>query len=150
MRLSKSCGMKAVLALGFAVLLFGCRGEGLDTERVTGRVLLDGRPLAHGTVTFVPEQGRAATGEIREDGTFRLSTYGRGDGATIGPHKVGVTCTEEVVEDRGTGDSLDAGLMPAATRSLIPRRYTRPDTSGLTFEVEPGKTNEVVLELSSR
>jgi hypothetical protein len=36
-----------------------------------------------------------------------------------------------------------------ASKSLIPEKYINPQTSGLSIEVTPGKTNEVVLELSS-
>ena len=47
-------------------------------------------PLTSGTVRFVPDAGRAASGTIESDGTYRLGTYSRSDGALIGTHKVAI------------------------------------------------------------
>src|SRR5262245_39545204 len=78
----------ATCAFAALSLIAGCRNaHELDTAPVTGNVLLNGKPLTSGTVTFVPPKGRVANGEIRSDGSFELSTYRAGDGAIVGPHK---------------------------------------------------------------
>src|SRR4051794_24814243 len=82
----------APLAAAFiSVTLAGCGHSGeLETATVSGVVRLDGKPITTGTVTFVPQHGRAATGSIRNDGTFVLSTYGSGDGAIVGKNKAAI------------------------------------------------------------
>ena len=141
----------AIAALAVCCLVAaGCGSDGLETAEVTGTVSLDGEPLSHGTVTFTPEKGRAATGAIQSDGTFTLSTYKNGDGAVVGEHKIAVTCAEKIGDDQqGEPQSLDAGMF-ARTRTLIPAKYTDYSTSGLTFDVKDGEENEVTLELSGR
>jgi hypothetical protein len=63
--------------------------------RVQGKVTYKGEPLKYGTVSFVPDaskgtDGPIATGTIKEDGTYILSTDEGGDGALVGHHKVSV------------------------------------------------------------
>lgn len=113
----------------------------LPLADVEGRVLIDGRPLEQGQVLFVPEKGRGAHASIAPDGTFTLSTYGDGDGAIVGPHRVSVSSRST------TGD--DPNNIDAPKISHIPERYSNPATSGLTFQVESDKTNEPIFELSS-
>jgi hypothetical protein len=68
------------------------------TAPVQGTVTLNDKPVTGGVVTFSPiatgagavHAGKAASGEIKEDGTYSLSTYSTGDGAIPGPHKVSV------------------------------------------------------------
>jgi hypothetical protein len=112
--------------------------------KVTGKVTLDGKPLARGTVTFAPDNARgttgpAAVGQIGADGKYELTTdrSGRGgDGAVIGFHRISVQSREDV----------EAGQL---AKSLIPAAYEDPDRSGLTAEVKAGQANEVNLELHS-
>ena len=82
-----------------ALALIACSGCGEDgkaapvsTVPVKGMVRYKGRPLTRGVIQFEPASiGREASGEIQPDGTFTLSTYGTGDGAVLGPHRVAVT-----------------------------------------------------------
>lgn len=77
----------------------GC-GSGLKefpTAKASGKVLCEGVPVPHARVLFEPiandkqaNSGKAAMGEVSEDGTFVLSTYGNGDGAVVGRHRVKV------------------------------------------------------------
>jgi len=126
-----------------SLTLLGCgRGHELPTAPVTGKILVDGRPVAKGQVIFAPEGGRAATGILQPDGTFTLSTYRPNDGAVLGKHTVTVISAEPV---EGAAEGIDAEM-----RWLVPRRYSDPGTSGLTFEVTPGGPNRAVLELTTR
>src|SRR5690348_7516913 len=80
----------AVLAM-LLCQLGGCKNANeLETAPASGKVLLDGKPLSRGTVTFVPPRGRVANGDIQSDGTFKLSTYRSNDGAIVGKHKATV------------------------------------------------------------
>ena len=126
------CCVLSVLAF-----LSGCGSLEFPLAKVRGKVLCDGAPLAWGEVIFTPrpaeggtpqlETGKAATGQIGEDGQFELSTYAEGDGAIVGRHEVQV---------------LPSGL----------RGENEPfpcmTTGGYFVEVTEGD-NELTLELSS-
>ena len=127
----------ALLAVCLAAT--GCkRGGDFPTAAVSGKVLRRGEPLDHGTVMFVPDRGRPATGAIGSDGSFQLSTYGSSDGAIVGHHRVQVICQEKSRPHRGGEDSPGA--------SLIPAKYTSYVTSGLAFDVAPGN-NSFAIQL---
>src|SRR5215208_2110008 len=80
----------AILLLTSA--LVGCSSKS-PLARVQGKVLLDGKPLATGSIVTLPEDGRGARGTIT-NGQFELSTLGNNDGALIGTHKVSVSAHE--------------------------------------------------------
>lgn len=121
-----------------AVGTVGC-GDGLPSVTpVEGKVLLNGKPFTTGRVMTMPDAGRGAGGEIRPDGTFVLTTFNDGDGALPGIHKAAVRAYEN---PNVTDPEADLG------KSLVPKRYTNPITSGLTIEVKPEGENAPVLEL---
>jgi len=91
--LTKSLGLVAI-----AVALAGC-GEGGDfsVAPVTGVVQCNGQPVPGGLIFFEPKQtgdsavvGKVGLGIIDESGNFTVSTYGDGDGAVVGLHRVKV------------------------------------------------------------
>lgn len=126
-----------------ALVLVGCGDDSLAP--VSGVVLLDGEPLPRGTVRFTPSSGRGASGEIRSDGTFTLGTYGESDGALIGWHKVAVIAYEPA---QGGGDGRpDMTQSSPEINYLAPKRYMSPESSGLRYEVTPGR-NHAELKLT--
>ena len=132
---------KALAAVMILVALCGCGGGGNGLAEVTGQVLLDGKPLTVGTVITLPDHGRGAQGAIDSQGRFTLDSGELGSGASVGVHRVAVAAYEGPAEFNPEGPPR---------KSLVPRHYTNPETSGLVIDVEPGKVNEVVLELSSK
>lgn len=127
-------------------LLCGCGGGNqLDTVVVRGTVMYQGKPLPYGTISFQPQAGPPAMGKIQPDGSFTLSTYGDGDGAIVGPHKVLVSAT---AIDAGTAPEADASTEMRAAQSVIPTKYSSFSTSGLTADVEAGKENQFTFELT--
>ncbi|MDZ7619607.1 MAG: hypothetical protein U1E05_21620 [Patescibacteria group bacterium] len=114
----------------------GCGAR--DVAHVKGSVSYQQQPLGHGRVVFHPEAGRPAFGEIGPDGTFTLTTRDPRDGALVGNHRVTVHCDQ-------ASDPTDAF---SDRDSLVPARYQKPETSGLTAQVEPG-TNTFHFELSN-
>ena len=114
----------------------GCDGGTPLTAPTQGVVELDGTPLTHGTIRFVPKGGRSGHGIIQSDGTFSVSTFGDGDGALIGANNISVVSWEG-----STGETLDGGRYTAPTKSLIPSEFNRPHTSGLKYEVVDGENN---------
>jgi hypothetical protein len=128
-------------AVVLALVAFACAGCGSKSPvaRVNGKVLLEDKPLASGFVVTLPQSGRGAKGTIT-DGEFELSTFGNGDGALIGTHKVAVVANEP---SKGTDTEAAPGKL------LVPQRYTNPETSKLTIEVKAGEVNTPTLTLTN-
>ena len=107
----------------------GCGGEPdvLPAVPVSGTLAVEGKPVAKGAIHFHPQKGHTANG-IVEDGKFTLSTYKEGDGAVVGKHRVAVEVNEEVPTKDGD----------TTTRSLIAKKYSSPDSSGIELEI-PGR-----------
>lgn len=107
-----------------------------------GTVTLDGAPLRGGQLTAWPEREGVprSVGFIGQDGEFILRVDIGGafqEEAFVGRHRVSVV---QFAQQQG----------PSAPRMTTPAKYSSPDTSGLTIEVDrdPAKNN-VVLNLLS-
>jgi hypothetical protein len=117
-----------------AVLVAGIvRAEKPDPTpaAVSGKVNLDGKPLAGATVTFNPvdKGGKAAIGKTDEEGNYVLKT-GTTAGALPGKYRVTIS-------------------VKLATRERIPAQYSDPDKTALTVEVT-AKDNQLNFELASK
>ncbi len=141
-RLSEGCSRGSLNALlqasplGVALLcgwLSGCSSSQLGV--VHGAVTYDGQPLEHGRILFLPDEGRSAFGDI-DRGKYTLTTYKPGDGALIGTHHI-------IVQSDVLSDPHDAF---SDRTPLIPERYGKAETSGLTAEVKPGR-NQLDFDL---
>ncbi len=132
----------AMLAAGG---LGGCGGcDQLPTGPVEGKVFYKGEPLKFGSVLFQPEAGPPGRGQIQPDGSFVISTYGNGDGAILGPNKVRITCSE--TQDPNYQQVPTEGEM-AVGKSLIPKKYTRAETSKIEVIVKE-KNDPLTFELT--
>jgi hypothetical protein len=138
---------------GFCVLLGGC---GPATVRpkvapVSGKVTQKGKPLTGGEVMFTHsggpegEAGHVATGQIEEDGSYRLTTFNTGDGAVLGKHKVTVVA-RETADLRKMNEMKNGTIAYKLPKSLVPPKYTKVDSTPLTYTVED-KSNEIDIEL---
>jgi hypothetical protein len=132
-----NCWHLAVCALCSALLaslvLTGCGG---GTSSVSGKLTLDGEPLARTenvsvTIMFYPESGSGAPAAALADeaGGYVLST-GSQQGLAPGNYVVTLSATEFT-------PPAVAGGMPG-NRVLTPARYANPKQSGLRAEVKPG------------
>jgi len=112
----------------------GCTQDGEPhpkTIAVKGRVTYLGRPLERGTISFLPDDGWPAIGEIQTDGSYSLSTFDKGDGAVLGHHRVAVSSSDG-----------DPTVMPGSPgykppKELVPKKYTAAESSGLEATVGP-------------
>jgi hypothetical protein len=135
-------------ALGLLVMpITGCGRPLPETAKVAGHVTLDGQPVTQGTIMFIPELGRPATGTIGPEG-YELTTFEPGDGAILGRHTDTIAATETVGGDipASFADEIKSkGQRAGELRYLIPRKYSDRATSGLTAEIkaqpEPNKIN---------
>lgn len=115
--------------LAIVPLLSGC-GSGPRLYPVTGKVTLDGAPVAGAAVTFVPDPAKGntlkiiATGQSGPDGTFTLKTEGDA-GAPAGWYQVSVMT-------RMSG--MMTGSADARAQAINPR-FEQAATSGIAVEV---------------
>ena len=136
-RLARACAAALLLAT-----CGGCGQQGLPVAPTSGKVTIDGRDVPQGSVIFIPAKGRSATGTIRPDGTFTLTTYRPNDGALLGLHQVAISGAE-------VGEDFDPRKLEQSVKWLVPPRYRDPTTSGLSFEVAEGRENFAEFKLSS-
>lgn len=132
-------------------LLAGC-GSGIEVAPVTGHVTLDGQPVTRGEITFFPAEGPPALGAIQADGVYAVSTAGAGEGAVPGHHLVTIMATEMTGIPPGRDEMHPAqqhkSVQAAKMVWLVPQKYSRPQTSGLTADVKAGQ-NTIDFKLSS-
>ena len=152
-------------ALSAAVALVlagsGCGGsDGPELIPAGGVVHYQGKPLAGARVTFIPDkEGSVAMSTTDSQGRFELKT-GTESGVAAGPSKVTVSMMETGAETGLSKDmtpedmqalamsgKLDA-MLKQQERSLIPKKYGRPETSGLSYEVKQGEENQFTIELN--
>jgi hypothetical protein len=101
---------------------------------VEGELSFDGQPIPGALIVFHPTDAALVDkvppprATVREDGTFKLTTYTADDGAPVGEYKVTVEWRKLVDKD---GD-VKAGP------NVLPERYTRPNTSDLAAKVIEG------------
>jgi hypothetical protein len=106
-------------------VLAGCGEDRPTLTPVRGQVFYRGAPLTGGTIVFTPDADRGnhgplALAEIQPDGTYTLRTSQEA-GAVPGWHRVSV-----------------AGPTSAPA---LPRKYSDPERSGESREVQPGGVN---------
>jgi hypothetical protein len=128
--------------------VLGC-SQSSDNATVQGTVTIDGVLASRGTVSFHPvSEGPVAVGQIHKDGSYALRT---GAGNTVDPDAAKVAAGEYVVTVMVMGDSPDTqpkddGSPPVAGPRLTAVKYANKQTSGLKFNVKPGR-NVFALEL---
>ncbi len=148
MRLSNSRWGNVSLPVLLTSLLFfsGCGGgDSFELAAVSGKVTMDGKPLAGVTVTYQPiaqdkkNPGAGSFGKTNEQGEFTLELITTGEaGAAVGSHQVSITTPAP--EDSGDSDVNDFA-------DPIPARYNSQTT--LTAEVKEGGTDKADFKLTS-
>lgn len=128
------------LGLAASVFLAGCGGaDGPPLGAVSGRVTLDGQPLANAVVKFQPAdaEGTYSAGRTDENGYYQLRFTRDRNGALVGSHRVSVsTAAPDAEDDHGN---------PRPVPERIPVQYNVEST--LVHEVEAG-SNDIDLDLS--
>ena len=124
-----------------AVLAVGCAPDPVrvPVAPTHGHVTVDGQPIEHGYVIFIPNGDRGNTGPPARSaitpgtkGGFVLSTYDDYDGAAIGWHRVCVHMFDSPDED---------------SPELLPPRFNL--ATRLSAYVAPGKENLLTFRLET-
>ena len=134
------------LLVCLCIFAVGCGNpHELEVAPVQGTITYEGKPVTQGFVVFVPQKGKRATSPIDSTGHFSLSTYAENDGAIVGSHKVGIVAFENM-EQYYLAQYSDTGnyKMPP---EIIPKKFGDPFSSGLTFAVESGSSNQADFAL---
>lgn len=136
-----------VVSLAFA----GCGGgsaDGLDRKAVSGKVTLDGAPLAKGVISFDPADGSAGAapaGGVIDGGTYSIAAA---DGPTPGKYKVSIRSAGSTEAPK----AIEApGAPPRAKKGAtdpIPKKYNAE--SELTATVGPGGSTTADFELTTK
>jgi hypothetical protein len=148
--------MRARWLLGFMVLfVLGCGGGGSKKlAPVSGRVTLDGKPLANAVVIFQPiaekgsvEGGVSSKGTTNENGEFTLTAENGSTGAAVGQHRVSFSS-----QSQGVADNSDARKRSGPPMvDKIPRKYDWPEgKEAKSFDVPSGGTDKANFDLTSR
>jgi hypothetical protein len=114
---------------GLLVLATGCGRK--DWGYLSGTVKLNGQPVGPGSIEFQPTDAvrAGAMASFGEDGNYSVFSSGRKEGAHTGEYKVVISGGEEFGLE-------DSGPKP---KSIIPARYSNPDTTDLKVTIEAGK-----------
>ena len=141
--------MRTVLILLLAALpLIGCGQKSLfPIEPVEGTVTLDGVPLEGATVNFTPANegdGMSAVGLTNAQGLYKLTAFSGGlpeKGTMVGNYTVTIVLDRRARETTPEDDRIleQGGSIYIPIVHVVPRRYNRLETSGLTAEVVKGK-----------
>jgi hypothetical protein len=123
------------------VPLLGCGGRGpKPVYPVTGEVFYQGKEPCAGALVVLHPAGAATAVDrpnatVREDGTFRLSTFAEGDGAPAGEYGVTIVWPRRAAA-KGFGDLAQRRAVP----DRLGGRYADPKNPRLKARVEKKPT----------
>lgn len=132
------------------------------TSEAGGKVLHHGQPIKGAVVCFIstfenPHRTYSAIGVTNSEGRFLLNAFRGVIGAPVGPQQVtiqymvptGRVFKDPMFESEHYADDLqfydDPGIREMA--SGIPRRYSEPETSGLTATITAEGPNDFLFNL---
>ncbi len=129
--MSRFVGFRRLIVGGLllaVVTLVGCGGSDSGTVKVSGTVKFSDGTVPAGEVAIVRfepatpgPKAKAASGDIKPDGTFVLTTMMPGDGAYPGEYKVTFSVFDKYAPPR---------------KELVEASFTKPDTTKHTASVK--------------
>jgi len=134
--------MQRWVAIGGALVALVATGCGQSpTVKVTGTVTIKGEPAENVQVTFLPADGRPASGVTDAQGKFELSTFTQNDGAIPGEQ----TVTLGEYYPPGKPPPMPRGNEPLPSR--FPPSYSDTVNSPLKAKVERGGKNDFQFDV---
>jgi hypothetical protein len=125
----------------FAVSVFGC-----GNSKVTGKVTFsDGSPLTVGTVYFT-NGTISAYGKVNQNGEYKLGMIREGDGIPSGNYQIYFTgAMQPGTDPKFTKVSSEGETYTQMVLAIDPR-YSTPEKSGLTCEVQGSMKYDITVE----
>ena len=90
---------------------------------------------------------REATGRIQPDGSFVMTTFQKDDGVVAGEYDITVSAYSGQLLSR---QETEAGVHTAGPKLLVPDRYLKPGSSGLSDSVASGHSGFKKIELTDK
>lgn len=145
--MARRCRCPEFLLLG-CLLLTGCSGEPAY-HPVSGRLTLDGAPVAQAAVMFHPRaSGPVGSAVTDAEGKFSVRAANR-DGLPPGDYTITVTKQRTVGVEVGEDGLEKAPGSDVRIEWVVPEKYSTLDSSGLTASV-PVATAVYELKLDSK
>ncbi|MBY0457982.1 MAG: DUF4198 domain-containing protein [Gemmataceae bacterium] len=146
--------MRKFVVLGLALAACGCGRGPYELAPVSGRVLVDGKPVAGLQVGCEPvgskenpNPGPGSFGTADADGRFTLATIpDRRPGAVVGKHKFFISGSAADAAQDERGERFDVKQLARAKK--IPLRFN--DETVLTLDVPPEGTASADFNVSWR
>ena len=131
------------LILAGLVALSGC---GPKVGSITGTVTYKGKTLPSGTVSFLGANNEVMSSPIASDGTYTIPKVSVGQAKVtvsmpitpIVPNNMKMDPAKMKGGADPTGGTGTSPTAPAGPKMKIPPHYQNPETSKLTFDVNPG------------
>ncbi|MDR2169853.1 MAG: carboxypeptidase-like regulatory domain-containing protein [Planctomycetaceae bacterium] len=141
--MKKTCIVISIFFVLNLILFFGCGHSA--SGRVTGVVLLDGKPLGNAAITFYPaEAGSPAVGMTDASGRYELAVSHSVKGAVPGKYKVTISTEQSERPDYSTKETK---IIPAIPES-VPKKLTDQNTTDLIKEIKSG-TQKIDFAITS-
>jgi hypothetical protein len=140
--------LQVSLLLPLSLLPLGC-GKDYQIASVSGRVLIDNRPLAHAEIRFQPTDGKDfpySVGFTDDQGNYTLRLENGSDtpGAVVGEHRVLISLNQRT-KSPGMAKPPKLGRRP---HELVPSQYNRNST--LTCAIPPEGKLDANFDLKSK
>ncbi|HEX6961100.1 MAG TPA: hypothetical protein VF175_04485 [Lacipirellula sp.] len=121
--------VSVLLAFSICGAAIGCGEPGPELIPVSGKVTIDGKPAAEGSVMFISTVNPMTKliGSIESDGTYSVITQ-RKPGAPAGEYRVTVFVTETPKDSNGNYNGLP--------RTLSDKKFSNPNLTPLKVEVK--------------
>lgn len=132
----------------------GCGGSEFQLAPVSGKVTLDGTPLAGAKVLLLPQAdsadgmaGPTSNGLTDENGQYTVKTVSRSPipGAVVGTHRVAISTLKT---EPDPNDPLGSDIVHRPER--IPSPYNNLRHTPLRLEVPPEGTDQANFDLDTR
>lgn len=154
------------LAAACLLTIVGCGEPHYEHAKVHGKVTYKGKPVAKGSVLFVPTKPMPdgsllpASGELNAEGAFDLTSGGE-PGAVVGEHKVVIMAVDpgaaaeaapdaekiEIIGPSPSGGPPKGGTKAPKFKHLVPEKYGDPNSTPLVQTVKSGENN-IDIELT--
>ena len=147
---SRFWSILALVAAGIALPACSGTSDDLPRQPVAGRVLLDGKPLSHGTIMFYPEEVSTKEHETVPSGNTIVHgrfSIPREKGPVPGRYKIAVS-SEKMMKHPSRTDREENPAEPhSPADESIPARFNA--NTELEVEIKEGGIKELRIDLQS-